>query len=70
MAQIAGGADRLRPHVKTHKMAGIIRLQVEQGISGFKCSTISETEMVAGCGVNDIILAMQPVARIWRGSSG
>lgn len=61
MVEIAGGAGRLRPHVKTHKMPGIIRLQMEQGISKFKCATISETEMVAGCGVKDIILAMQPV---------
>ena len=43
MVEIAGGAGRLRPHVKTHKMAEIIRLQMEQGISGFKCATISET---------------------------
>jgi D-serine deaminase-like pyridoxal phosphate-dependent protein len=61
MISIAGGADRLRPHVKTHKMAEIIRLQIDAGIYKFKCATISETEMVAGCGAKDILLAMQPV---------
>ena len=61
MISIAGGVNRLRPHVKTHKMAEIIRLQIDAGINKFKCATISETEMVAGCGAKDILLAMQPV---------
>jgi D-serine deaminase-like pyridoxal phosphate-dependent protein len=61
MIKIAGGIDNLRPHVKTHKMAEIIRLQMNHGIYKFKCATISETEMVARCGAADILLAMQPV---------
>ena len=61
MIGIAGGAVRLRPHVKTHKMPEVVRLQMQSGISKFKCSTISEVEMVAECGVKDILLAMQPV---------
>jgi D-serine deaminase-like pyridoxal phosphate-dependent protein len=61
MIEIAGGVDNLRPHVKTHKMAEIIRLQMKNGIYKFKCATISETEMVAGCGAPDILLAIQPV---------
>ena len=36
-------------------------MQIKQGISRFKCSTISETEMVARCGAKDILMAMQPV---------
>lgn len=59
--KIAGSPDRLRPHVKTHKMPEVIRLQMKQGITKFKCATISETEMVAKCGAQDILLAMQPV---------
>lgn len=58
---IAGSADRLRPHVKTHKMSEVIRLQMKYGIKKFKCATISEAEMLAGCGASDILLAMQPV---------
>jgi D-serine deaminase-like pyridoxal phosphate-dependent protein len=61
MIIIAGDADYLRPHVKTHKMPEIIRLQMNYGIKKFKCATISETEMVARCGAPDILLAMQPV---------
>jgi D-serine deaminase-like pyridoxal phosphate-dependent protein len=61
MVAIAGIADRLRPHVKTHKMPEIIKMQMKNGINKFKCATISETEMVAGCGAKDILLAIQPV---------
>ncbi|MDQ1296596.1 MAG: family PLP-dependent enzyme [Bacteroidota bacterium] len=61
MIETAGSVNKLRPHVKTHKMAGIIKLQMKHGINKFKCATISETEMVARCGAKDILLAMQPV---------
>lgn len=61
MIEIAGDVERLRPHVKTHKMPEIIRLQVSHGITKFKCSTIAEAEMTAENGAKDIILAMQPV---------
>jgi D-serine deaminase-like pyridoxal phosphate-dependent protein len=61
MILIAGDVNNLRPHVKTHKMSEIIRLQINKGITKFKCATISETEMVARCGATDILLAMQPV---------
>jgi D-serine deaminase-like pyridoxal phosphate-dependent protein len=59
--KIAGSTEKLRPHVKTHKMPEIIRLQMNHGISKFKCATISEAEMVAKCGAPDILLAIQPV---------
>ena len=61
MMEISGGVDLLRPHVKTHKMSEIIKLQMKHGIYKFKCATISEVEMVARCGAKDILLAIQPV---------
>lgn len=61
LIEIAGGTERLRPHVKSHKMAEVIKLQMKYGITKFKTSTISETEMVARCGATDIIFAVQPV---------
>ena len=61
MIMIAGDAVYLRPHIKTHKMPEIVKLQMRHGINKFKCATISETEMVAECGAADILLAMQPV---------
>ncbi len=61
MIEIAGAPDMLRPHVKTHKMSEIVRLQMKYGINKFKCATIAEAEMVAGCGAKDLVLAYQPV---------
>jgi D-threonine aldolase len=61
MIAIAGDASRLRPHVKTHKTPEIVRMQMDLGVFRFKCATISEMEMVAGCGARDIVLAYQPV---------
>jgi D-serine deaminase-like pyridoxal phosphate-dependent protein len=57
MVKLAGGADRLRPHVKTHKMAEVIRLCLAQGIERFKAATIAEMEMTAEAGGRDILLA-------------
>ncbi len=61
MIKIAGGTDNLRPHVKTHKIAEIIKMQLDQGIYKFKCATIAEAELLAQCGAEDILLAIQPV---------
>ena len=61
MIRIAGGVERLRPHMKTHKLAELIRLQMAHGIRKFKCATIAEAEMVAGCNAPDVLLAYQPV---------
>jgi D-threonine aldolase len=57
MIAMAGGVERLRPHVKTHKMAEIVRMQLAAGITKFKCATIAEAEMLAGAGARDVLLA-------------
>tara|TARA_Y100001972_G_scaffold128881_1_gene192397 strand:+ start:1429 stop:2526 length:1098 start_codon:yes stop_codon:yes gene_type:complete len=57
MIAIAGSADRLRPHVKTYKCREVVNMQMEAGISKFKCATLAEAEMVARCGVKDVLLA-------------
>lgn len=62
MIHIAGDANRLVPHIKTHKMAEIVRMQLSAGISKFKCATIAETEMLAEAGAKDILLAYQLTA--------
>ncbi|MEA3211090.1 MAG: hypothetical protein QOE70_4147 [Chthoniobacter sp.] len=61
MLAIAGGPERLRPHMKTHKLPQLIRRQLALGITRFKCATIAEAEMVADCGAPDVLLASQPV---------
>ncbi|HEV3260731.1 MAG TPA: alanine racemase, partial [Gemmataceae bacterium] len=55
--EIAGQPARLRPHVKTHKTREIVLMELEAGISKHKCATIAEAEMLAGCGVRDVLLA-------------
>ena len=61
MIAALGQAERLRPHVKTHKMAEVVQLQLKAGISKFKCATIAEAEMLAQAGAKDVLLANQPV---------
>ena len=61
IAMVGGGRERLRPHIKTHKMPEIVRLQLAHGLKKCKCATIAEAEMAAQCGVEDILIAYQPV---------
>jgi D-serine deaminase-like pyridoxal phosphate-dependent protein len=55
--EMAGQPSRLRPHVKTHKTREIARLELDAGIMKHKCATLAEAEMLAGCGVPDVLLA-------------
>jgi D-serine deaminase-like pyridoxal phosphate-dependent protein len=59
MIEIAGDAKRLIPHIKTHKMAEIVKMQLDAGISQFKCATIAEAEMLSEAGAKNILLAYQ-----------
>ncbi len=49
--------QRLRPHVKTHKTKELTRLQLEAGITRFKCATLAEAAMLGECEVPDVLLA-------------
>jgi D-serine deaminase-like pyridoxal phosphate-dependent protein len=61
MLEIAGGPERLRPHVKTHKMREIVAMELAAGITKHKCATIAEAEMLASCGADDVLIAYQMV---------
>ena len=61
MLDISGGPEFLRPHIKTHKIAEIIEMQLKAEINKFKCATIAEAELLAKTGAKDILLAIQPV---------
>ena len=61
MIAMAGGPERLRPHIKTHKLPQLIYQQLDMGIRKFKCATIAEAEMAALSGAPDVLLAGQPV---------
>jgi D-threonine aldolase len=70
MIAVAGPVERLRPHVKTHKLPEIVRRQRVLGVDKYKCATIAEAEMLAECGARDVLLAYQPVGpninRLWQ----
>lgn len=60
--QLADGPDRLRPHVKTHKMRAVTDLLLAEGIRQFKCATLKEARMLAEAGPSspgaaDVLLA-------------
>ncbi len=55
--EMAGGAERLWPHVKSHKMAELIDMQLAMGIRRFKCATLAELELIAGRGAAHVLLA-------------
>lgn len=47
----------LRPHIKTHKMVRFAQMQMECGAAGITCAKVSEAEVVADGGMNDIFIA-------------
>ena len=55
--KLAGGPDRLRPHVKTHKILEVAKMQSAAGIYKFKCSTIAEGEMLGMARAKDVLIA-------------
>lgn len=57
MLAIAGSPERLRPHIKTHKIKEVVQRQRAVGITKFKCATIAEAEMAAEAGAADLLLA-------------
>lgn len=59
--QMIGDINRLRPHVKTHKCAEVVKLMMDVGIYKFKCATIAEAEMLGICNAKDVLMAYQPL---------
>lgn len=55
--EMAGDPEQLWPHVKSHKAQGMIRMQMDLGITRFKCATVAEAEMCARAGAPHILLA-------------
>jgi D-serine deaminase-like pyridoxal phosphate-dependent protein len=43
-----------RPHIKTHKIPDIAQMQVDAGAVGIACQKVSEAEVFAEAGLNDI----------------
>ena len=45
-----------RPHIKTHKIPAIAKLQMDAGAIGITCQKVSEAEVMADAGFTDIFL--------------
>ncbi len=54
---------RLRPHVKTHKIVALARLQLDAGAGGVTVGTLGEAETMADGGIGDVFVAYP----VWAG---
>jgi D-serine deaminase-like pyridoxal phosphate-dependent protein len=45
-----------RPHIKTHKIPAIAKMQVDAGAVGITCQKVSEAEVMADAGFDDIFI--------------
>ncbi len=51
----AGVANR--PHIKTHKIPALAKMQVEAGAKGITCQKLGEAEVMADGGIDDILVS-------------
>ncbi|KQB40946.1 D-TA family PLP-dependent enzyme [Flavobacterium aquidurense] len=58
---VNGETQKLRPHIKTHKIGEILDLFKTYNINKIKCATIAEAELAAIHEIQDVLLAYQPV---------
>lgn len=47
----------LRPHIKTHKVPAVAKMQIAAGARGITVAKLGEAELMAGNGVEDILVA-------------
>jgi D-serine deaminase-like pyridoxal phosphate-dependent protein len=58
MAKVAAAHGvGLRPHIKTHKIPELARIQLEAGATGITCAKLGEAEVMADAGIDDILIA-------------
>lgn len=58
MQEVCSKADcALRPHIKTHKMPYFAKMQIANGATGISCAKVSEAEVMAEAGIDDIFIA-------------
>ncbi len=61
VATARNAGSRLRPHVKTHRMATVAARLREAGAEGICCAKVGEAEAFADAGFDDIFIANQVV---------
>lgn len=55
-ATLSAAGLSARPHIKTHKLPRIARMQLEAGAIGITCQKLGEAEVMADAGIGDIFL--------------
>jgi D-serine deaminase-like pyridoxal phosphate-dependent protein len=60
-ARACGGAQRLMPHVKTHRAAWVTALLARHGVQAFKAATVMEVDMVLEAGGAKVVWAYPTV---------
>ena len=65
VARLQAWCDRLtmanRPHIKTHKSAGLARYQIAAGAKGVTVQKLGEAEVMADHGIADLLLTFNVV---------
>lgn len=56
-SEVAACGCSLRPHIKTHKIPYFANLQLDAGAQGITCAKVSEAEVMADGGAEDIFIA-------------
>jgi D-serine deaminase-like pyridoxal phosphate-dependent protein len=54
--KLAGHGFKNRPHIKTHKIPALAKMQMDAGAVGITCQKLGEVEVMADAGVADDIL--------------
>lgn len=57
LGMVGNDPERWRPHIKTAKLAAVIRLMLGHGIRNFKCATTLELLTVCQAGAADVLVA-------------
>ncbi len=66
-AAVSANGVKLRPHVKTHKVPDIARMQLAAGAGGITVAKVAEAEVFAAGGADDIFIAYPVIgAEKWR----
>jgi D-serine deaminase-like pyridoxal phosphate-dependent protein len=54
---------KLRPHIKTHKMPELAKLQLSRGAAGITAASLSEAECMVKHGIDDIFIAYEIIGK-------
>ncbi|MFD2115530.1 alanine racemase [Paenibacillus yanchengensis] len=54
----------LRPHIKTHKLPQLAKMQLAAGAIGITCAKLAEAEVMAAAGINDIFIGYPLIGKL------